>query len=563
METWNCQRYQKDVKAALTSLAREKVVSRIWKKDWTVWKTKPDEIVNRLGWLTCPWESVKILPQAQRLAQEIRRERYQDALLLGMGGSSLAPLVLEKTFQTKPGFLGLTVLDSTVPGAIQEVTRHLNPRTTLFIVSSKSGTTAETAALFSYFWNLTAESLGEEKASRHFIAITDESTPLAGEARRLGFRSLFLGDPEIGGRFSALSLFGLVPSSLKGIDGGRLLKMAREMAVRCQEEDPVANPGAYLGTLLAVMADKGKDKMTFLLSPRLQSFGLWLEQLIAESTGKEGKGIVPVEGEPPGPPRVYGSDRFFVHLSFGRRSSWPENLLRWKRAGFPILSLHLPTCFHLGAQFFLWEFSIAVAGHFLGVNPFDQPDVDLTKKKTRQFLDSYREKKRLSEESPCLTEGNISLFLEGKASSLAEGVQSFLSQARSGDYVGIQAFVDPTGSTRRALQELRVLLRDKTGLAVTVGFGPRYLHSTGQLHKGDSGRGLFIQLTADPDEDLPVPDAPGSSEAALTFGVLSMAQALGDGAALKAADRRLLRLHIHGRTEEGLVRIISLLRKNK
>ncbi len=564
MEILNFQEYQKRLEAALACLAEARIIERIWKKDWTVWKRKPEEIANRLGWLTAPQECRKILPQVENLVREMRQEGYRRALLLGMGGSSLAPLVLSTIFRRKPGFLELTVLDSTLPSMVLNVSRKLQPAKTLFIVSSKSGTTVETSALFKYFWNQTLHSLGKKEVGRHFIAITDESTPLAMESRRLRFRSLFFGEPDIGGRFSALSAFGLVPAALLGIKLSRILESAETMAEKCERTANLrANPGAFLGAVLATMAEGGRDKLTLLLPSRLRSFGLWLEQLIAESTGKEGKGILPVEGEPPGPPRVYGKDRFFVHIGFntGTDASTNKTLQVWKKARFPILSLSIPDASSLGGQFFLWEFAIAVAGHFLRINPFDQPDVDKTKKKTHGFLEAYQKTKTMDEKKPCLSEKGVSLFSGQKAYTLVEGLRKFLDEAQPGDYIALQAFLPSTLAVHRRLQELRALLRDKTGLAATLGYGPRYLHSTGQLHKGDGGRGLFLQLTASAAEDIPVPNSPGSEDSALTFGVLSTAQALGDGAALRSSGRRLIRLHIEGEVEKGLRYILSVARE--
>ena len=554
---------KEEIDAALSALSKEKIVERIWKKDWTVWKNEPKEIANRLGWLTSPDEAWKALPGIDRFVREVRRDRYTQALLLGMGGSSLAPLVLSSTFKTRPGCLDVVVLDSTAPAAVLEVSRRHDPAKTLFIVSSKSGTTAETLSFLNFFWNRTAECPGENRPGEHFIAITDDGTPLAEEARRLRFRSLFLGDPDVGGRFSALSVFGLIPGSLKGINLRLILKSAEEMARRCRETADVwANPGAYLGAILGVMAQKGKDKVTFFLSPRLAALGTWLEQLIAESTGKQGQGLVPVEGERPGSPRVYGPDRFFIQIKMRSDVSNESALQRLNRAGFPVLSLNVPSAGYLGGQFFLWEFATAVAGHILGLNPFDQPNVDLSKKKTQGFLETYREKGILPEEKPRLVEDGIRLFSEAKVSTLAEGLKNLLDQARPGDYIAIQAFLSPEAPTTQALQKLRTLLRDKTGLAVTVGYGPRFLHSTGQLHKGDSGGGVFIQVTAGDSHDLAIPDAPGASRSSLTFGILKAAQAKGDYEALKSAGRRIIRFHLSREAEKGLARIMTAVQEN-
>lgn len=550
--------YEKEVEKALLILDRERVIERIWKKDWTLWKTSPQEIANRLGWLTAPRAARKILPSIDSLVTKVREEGYDRVLLLGMGGSSLAPLVLSSTFRTKPGFLGLKVLDSTIPSTIWRIRGKIDPSRTLFIVSSKSGTTMETMALFRYFWNEAVQSLGQEKAGRHFVAITDENSPLAEEAGRLGFRSLFLGDPDIGGRFSALSPFGLVPGALMGLNLARLVRSAEGMAEECREVVNLrVNPGALLGTALAVMVERGRDKLTLFLPPRLESFGLWLEQLVAESTGKEGKGIVPVHGEPPLPELSYGEDRFFVLVTL-RKATEGEAMARgWQKANLPYVVLHLDNAWDLGGQFFLWEFAIAVAGQFLKINPFNQPDVDSTKKKTLDFLKTYQEKRRWPEEMFCLEQGGVRMSYESRVSSIAEGWRSFLGRSKAGDYIALQAFLPTTPAINRALGELRLLLGEKTGLAVTSGYGPRYLHSTGQLHKGGSNRGLFVLLAAEPGPDIPVPDEPGSSCASLTFGELSMAQALADGAALRAAHRRLIRFDLGRQVAQGLRRIHS------
>ncbi len=549
---------KEDLAEALAALSKKRIIERIWKKDWTVWKNEPEKIASRLGWLACPQKARKALPGIGRFVREVRRDGYTHALLLGMGGSSLAPLVLASTFKTRPGYLDLIVLDSTVPAAVLDVRHKLNPARTLFIVSSKSGTTVETMSLFSLFWNWTAECLGEARTGEHFIAITGKGTPLAEEARRLRFRSLFLGDPEIGGRFSALSPFGLIPGSLKGINLPLILKSAGEMAQRCRKtSDLKVNPGAYLGAILGVMAKKGKDKVTFFLSPGLASLGAWLEQLIAESTGKEGKGIVPVEGEPIGSREVYGPDRFFISIRLRGDISNENALRRLKAAGFPVLSLNVRSAGHLGGQFFLWEFATAVAGHILGINPFDQPDVDLTKKKTQSFLETYRKKGALPEEKPRILEDGIRLFSEARVSTLAEGLRNFLDQARAGDYIAIQAFLSPEPLTTLALQKLRALLREKTRLAVTLGYGPRFLHSTGQLHKGDPGRGLFIQIAAPASEDVPIPDGPGSACASLSFGMLCASQARGDYEVLKSAGRRIIRVGLSQEVGKGLTAILS------
>ena len=558
IETANLQDYEKAVADGLADLARRKVVSRIWKKDWTVWRDDPGEVRNRLGWLSSPRTMERRLGGMKLYARRIRDKGYTQALLLGMGGSSLAPLVLADVFNTPPGYLDLGVLDLTDPAAVLSWQRKINPAKTLFIVSSKSGTTVETNSFFRFFWNWATDRVGAKKAGGHFAAITDPGTPLEEEARRLGFGAVFAGDPEIGGRFSALSPFCLVPAALKGIRVESLLETAVAMSVQCRHEpDLMANPGALLGTILGVLAEKGRDKLTLLISPRLRSFGLWLEQLIAESTGKEGKGILPVDGEKVGAPESYGDDRLFVRIKERGETAGDASARRLETAGFPLLSFVIPGPSHLGGQFFLWEFATAVAGYFLGVNPFDQPDVDSAKKKTQEFVSYYLEHGSLPEQKPRFRRSGISLFSDVRAPSFGGSLERFLCSAASGDYLAVQAFLAPTGETDASLQKLRLRLRDRTRLATTVGYGPRFLHSTGQLHKGDRGNGLFIQITADDRRDAAIPDSPGESGSSLSFGLLKAAQARGDFEALRSRGRRIVRLDLGKDAAAGLKRLLS------
>jgi glucose-6-phosphate isomerase/transaldolase/glucose-6-phosphate isomerase len=561
IETANLNEFEKPIEEALAILSKEKIILRIWEKDWTVWKNDPREISNRLGWLTLPQRMEKELSNISQFIHEVRKKGFTHALLLGMGGSSLAPLVLKSVFKTAKGYLDLEILDSTDPAAVLHLQNKLNPKKALIIVSSKSGTTVETISFFKFFWNWIAESLGEDRTGEHFLAITDPGTPLEDLAQCLRFGAVFLGGPEIGGRFSALSPFGLVPSALKGIKIPEILKTAKGMAGLCRKAaDLKANPGAYLGTILGILTQRGYDKVTFLLSPRLESFGLWLEQLIAESTGKEGKGMLPVEGEPIGPAKVYGRDRLFVYIKERGDNTNEAVIKRLKSAGFPMLLMTFPAIHHFGSQFFLWEFATAVAGIFLRINPFDQPNVESAKKKTQEMLGIYRQQGTFAEENPSFEAKGISLFSDIQALSLGDCLKSFLGQARPGDYLAIQAFLAPKRQTAAALQKLRVLLRERTRRATTVGYGPRFLHSTGQLHKGDRGNGLFIQITCDDEKDAAIPDEPGSSSSTISFGVLKAAQARGDFEALKSSGRRIIRLHVGKDTGSGLEKIIKLFR---
>lgn len=554
IQTENLQIFEKAIRKSLDKISRRNIIARIWSKDWTVWKKDKREISNRLGWLLSPQEMTKNQPQIEKFIQTIREEGYTHALLLGMGGSSLAPEVLSTVFKTQEGYLDLHILDSTDPAAILSIKNKLNPQRTLFIVSSKSGTTVETLSLFNFFFNWVSES------GSHFIAITDPGTPLEDIARNLCFRACYLGDPEIGGRFSALSPFGLVPSALKGIEIQKILDKGQEMAALCQISSPLQNnPGAFLGAILGVLAEASRDKATFILSPKIESFGFWLEQLIAESTGKEGKAILPVVGEPLTRLDAYGDDRFFVYLRLEEDKTYEPAINALKGAQWPLITLTLSDIYELGSQFFLWEMATAISCFLLGINPFDQPNVEASKKKTLEILKIYKEKGMLYPEKPAFKEKEISLYSEIAATSMKRGFELFLAQARPGDYVAIQAFLQPCSEIVEALQSLRVRLRDKTKLAVTVGFGPRFLHSTGQLHKGDKGNGLFIQLVAADLLDLPIPDQPGSPHSTLSFRVLKEAQARGDRETLKERGRRVIRFHLGENVREGLKKIISFI----
>jgi transaldolase/glucose-6-phosphate isomerase len=546
--------YQAGVDHTLTEMADNRITRRIWAHDHTVWKPEPTEITNRLGWLHTAQVMLENVPRLEALAQEVRAAGYTHALLLGMGGSSLAPEVFRKTFGVTEGYLDLAVLDSTDPGAVLAHAERLDMENTLFIVATKSGTTVETLSTFKFFYNQVADAVGadgstelaEVRAGEHFVAITDPGTPLTNLADRYHFRAIFLNDPNIGGRYSALSYFGLVPAALVGVDVPRLLDRALAVASGC--ESCVAagdNSGAWLGAILGELAKAGRDKTTFVLSPAIASFGDWVEQLIAESTGKEGRGILPVVGEPLGPPEVYGDDRLFVHIRLDGDETHDAALDTLEAAGHPVVRLNLRDRYDLGGQFFLWEMATAVAGHRLGINPFDQPNVEAAKVLARRMVAEYTEKGTLP---------------SGESAPLSpEALKEFLAQAQPSDYIALQAYLRPTAETDTALLRLRTRLRDRLRLATTVGYGPRFLHSTGQLHKGDAGRGLFIQFTADDPRDAPIPDEAGSPESSITFGVLKAAQALGDRQALLDAGRRVIRFHLRDDVVGGLKRLMEAL----
>jgi len=524
--------YQAAVNAALTEMARQRIVPRIWQHDHTVWKPQPTEIANRLGWLHIAQGMREQIGCLEALTADVRAAGYTHALLLGMGGSSLAPEVMRRTFGVQPGYLSLDVLDSTDPAAVLAYAERLDLARTLFIVSTKSGSTVETLSFFKFFYNRLADVLDIEEVGAHFIAITDPGSKLADLAQAYDFRATFLNEPHIGGRYSALSYFGLVPAALIGLD----LKLLLDRATAVASDD-----GAYLGAVVGQLALAGRDKITFVASPPIASLGDWLEQLIAESTGKEGQGILPVVGEPLGPPEVYGDDRLFIYLQLDGDDTCDAALQTLQDTGQPVLRLRLHDRYALGAQFFLWEMATAVAAHQLGINPFDQPNVEAAKLLAHQMVTAYVEKGALP---------------GGKAAPpTGEALGEFLAQAQAGDYLALQAYLQPTGDTTAALQALRVQLRDRLKLATTVGYGPRFLHSTGQLHKGDAGNGLFVQFTADDPRDAPIPDEAGQPESSITFGVLKMAQALGDGQALRDAGRRVIRFHLGRDVVGGLKRL--------
>ena len=554
--------FQDDITASLKKLKQEKIVARIWEHDHTVWKPDPTGITDRLGWLASPEVMKEAVKDIEIVAHDLRADGITDALLMGMGGSSLAPDVFQKIFGAKEGYLNLTVLDSTDPGAVLAVAKKLNPATTVYIASTKSGGTVETLSFLKYFYNQTLDKVGPGNVGRHFIAITDPGSNLEKLAKDLHFRLTFLNDPNIGGRYSALSYFGLVPAGLLGINLRKLLESASEMACNCEASNcPVAgnNTGAQLGTVLGEMARKGRDKLTFIISPEIAPFGAWVEQLIAESTGKEGAGILPVVGEEVLNPDEYAADRLFVYLRLNDDYTFDERANALIKAGLPLVQINLKDRYALGGEFFRWEMATAIASYFLGINPFDQPNVEAAKDLARKMVAAYQKEGTLPQLKPSLQTGEVIVYGAEKAKSLREAIEGFLCEADLGDedgkgrsYVALQAFVQPTKENDRGLEKLRGLIQKKYRLATTVGYGPRFLHSTGQLHKGDGGKGLFIQITADAAEDAAIPDKAGEADSSITFGVLIAAQALGDRQALLDAHRRVIRFHFSGDVVQGL-----------
>ena len=511
----------------IAKLESDSVPARLWQGDPSLWTTDPDgqaEVEKRLGWLRLPETSKSLLSELNDFADVVHYNGIKRVLLLGMGGSSLAPEVLSFVFasptrEAAEGKPCLSILDSTDPAQVAQAAEQYPPDKSLYIVSSKSGTTAEMMAFFEYFWELSG---GD---GSRFVAVTDPGTPLEKLARERGFRKIFNADPNVGGRYSALTAFGLLPAALLGLDVKRLLAQAESMMEQSAAAISAArNPGLVLGAVMAEAALAGRDKLTILADEPLVTFGSWLEQLIAESSGKEGKGIIPVDREPVGDVSVYGQDRLFVYLR--QTGEYDESVMALREGGQPVLEIPVSETYDLGVEFYRWEFAIAVACHILGVNAFDQPNVEDAKKRAKARIASYQEKGKL--------EAGEFVPLEETKSALS----SFLKRAMPGDYIAIAAFLPRTAEMIAALQDLRVAIRAKTKCAVTLGFGPRFLHSTGQLHKGGPNSGLFLQITADPQEDIEIPTQ------GLSFGTLELAQALGDYEALGAKDRRLLRVHL-------------------
>ena len=500
------------VEQALADLDARDVLPRMRRPDHTVWCDDPTEITepNRLGWLEVAGEMAQQTQDLRDFAASISADGYTMTVLLGMGGSSLAPEVLYTTFGHAPDRLGLRVLDATHPDQVLGLTDTLDLGKTLFVVASKSGSTIETMSQFRYFWDLIPE-------GAHFIAITDPGSGLQKLGEEKGFRRVFLNRADIGGRYSALSYFGLVPAALIGADLDAILAQATAMSSACESPAAAANPGAWFGAVIGEASLAGRDKLTLFLPPRLASFGDWVEQLLAESTGKEGKGIVPIAGEPAGPPDSYGPDRLFV--SIGESTDFAG----LEAAGHPVVQLPYEGPEQLGAEFLRWEFATAIAGQRLHINPFDQPNVQSAKDATSRILEAG-----MTEAPPTPSMADV------------------LAGVKPGDYIAVLAYLPRNPVTERELEALRLDLRDRYLVATSMGFGPRYLHSTGQLHKGGPNSGVFILLTDDADRDAPVPGSP------YTFDRLRTSQALGDLQSLQATGRRVAHVHLNGERVEAI-----------
>ncbi|HWE99591.1 MAG TPA: bifunctional transaldolase/phosoglucose isomerase [Caulobacteraceae bacterium] len=554
---------QADYDAALKRAAHEGWIRRFWKKDSSLWAG--GDGAKWLGWLDAAGAGCVDLPLLEGLRDEVHKAGFADAVLLGMGGSSLGPEVLAQTFGAQAGYPKLTILDSTDPAQVERIAALLDPARTLFIVSSKSGTTLEPDVLHRYFFEFVERALGEGKAGARFIAITDPGSKLEETARAQGFWRIFPGEPTIGGRYSVLSNFGMVPAAVMGLDVRRLFETVATMKRSCGPSvPPAANPGVSLGCLLGVGAKAGRDKVSLIVSDGIGDIGAWLEQLIAESTGKNGKGLIPIAAEPLGRPEVYGADRVFAYLRLdGRDDPARDGAVRaLEDAGHPVVRITLASREMIFQEFFRWEVAIATAGAVIGIDPFDQPDVEASKIKTRSLTDDYEKSGQWAAEAPVIEDANFALFADAanaKALSAAAGsatveawLRAHFDRAGPGDYVALLAYIDHTRAHVAALQALRERLRDSRKVATALEFGPRFLHSTGQAYKGGPNSGVFLQITA---RDRPHLAIPGRKA---DFGIVVEAEARGDFEVLNERGRRALRLQIAGDVEAGLARLSGL-----
>jgi transaldolase / glucose-6-phosphate isomerase len=542
------------VKAALEDWRKDGKLRRLWAGDPSLWTTTDEE--NWLGWLGVVDKQIKGVATLNDFAADVKNSGFTDVLLLGMGGSSLGPEVFAKTFGSRPGFPKLHVLDSTDPAQIKAFENKVDLKKTLFLVSSKSGTTLEPNIFKQYFFERAKKALGADPA-KHFVAITDPGSALDKLAKAEGFRQVCYGLPTIGGRYSVLSNFGMVPAAAIGVDPKAFLDRTAEMARSCAASaPPVENPGVILGAILGVCQRQGRDKVTVIASEGVADFGAWLEQLLAESTGKLGKGIVPVDAEPVGAPTVYGHDRLFayIRLSADKDEARDKAVAALEAAGQPVVRITVNDKMQLGQEFFRWEMATAVAGSVIGINPFDQPDVEASKIKTRELTEAYEKTGKLPAEEPFFAADGIELYadprnageLKPNATNLAAALKAHLDRAHAGDYVATLAYIERNPAHIAALQRLRTLIRDRKKVATCLGFGPRFLHSTGQAYKGGPNSGVVLQITCSDPHDLPVPGQK------YTFGVVKAAQARGDFGVLAERGRRALRVHLANGVEPGL-----------
>ncbi len=549
--------------ASLEDWKKNNKVARLWQKDATIW-TGADES-NWLGWLTITEEQLAHMDALKQIAADVKKARFKHALLLGMGGSSLCPEVLRMTFGKVKGFPELHVLDSTDPAQIKAIEAKLDLKNTICIVSSKSGSTLEPNIYKQYFFERVKAKVGEQEVGNRFIAITDPGSKMQQVAEADKFRRVFFGVPSIGGRYSAISNFGMAPAAVMGLDVAKFLKTTQEMVQACGASSVAdANRGVILGTILGVAANHGRDKLTIITSPGIFDLGAWLEQLIAESTGKIGKGIIPVDRERLARPAAYGNDRVFAYLRLATKPNKSQDaaVAALEKAGHPVVRITLPNVNTLGQEFFRWEIATAVAGSIIGINAFNQPDVEASKVETRKLTSEYETTGKLPPEVPFFEAGGIQLFADEKnvaavhgGLSIADVLKTHLARIGTGDYFAVLGYIPMNDANEKALQTIRHTVRDKKKAATVLGFGPRFLHSTGQAYKGGPNSGVFLQITCDDAADLPVPGQK------YTFGIVKAAQARGDFAVLAERGRRALRVHLGKNLKSGLAALTKAVQR--
>ena len=549
---------------SIEKLTHDNVAERIWNRDHTVWSQDPNEISNRLGWLDCSKVTLSKFDEIEDFVNEVKSEGFTNVLLMGMGGSSLAPEVFSKTFGTKEGYLNLSVIDSTHPAAVIKYENEIDFSKTLFIVSTKSGGTVETISFMKYFYNKSIEKIGLEKTEKHFVAVTDPGSGLEDMAKELNFRKIFINDPNIGGRYSALSLFGIVPATLIGVDIKRLFTstVKAEEDSKAKVEFGKTNISSQIGALMSSLAKQGKDKLTFVYSSQIGSFGSWVEQLIAESTGKLGEGILPVDGADFSDLTKFSDDRIFVITRLSNDDSFESVIKKLSEMNFPVIEITIDSIYDYGYQFFAWEFATAVSGWGLGIQPFDQPNVESAKISARKVVKEYNEKGELPKLKVNFQEQNIEVTGDTDKQNLTEVINDFfdkLNKVNPKGYISLQSYTDPYGIMNEKLDSLAKKLEKKYKAAVTIGFGPRFLHSTGQLHKGDAGNGLFIQFLDNQNVDAAIPEKAKSNESSMSFGVLVKSQAMGDRDALINSNRKVLTLQFKNSSDSAMDYLIDLI----
>ncbi len=544
------------VNTAVAATETDDVVKRIWRKDVSLWKS--DEagtaiIGKSLGWLTVADEMIGVVDELREFADSIRNRGFRHVMVCGMGGSSLCPEVLARTFGPQSGFPELLVLDSTDPDVIAGFAQRIDVKHCLFIIASKSGSTTEPNVFYKYWFDEVSKL--SETPGDNFVAITDPGSPLVDTASELKFQRIFLNQPDIGGRYSALSYFGMVPAALMGLDIHAFLETARQAARACAT---APNDALELGTIMGECANTGRDKLTLVIDQPIETLGLWIEQLVAESTGKQDKGILPVNGESLGSPEVYGDDRLFVSISIGPVSVETKvKLEALARAGHPIIYRELSSPNDLAAEFFVWEFATACAGWRLGINPFDQPNVQEAKDATKELLSSFERRGHLDQRDELAADDVVTIYgdVDSPGNSIAEVLSAHLATIKPGDYIAFLNYIEETQDIDRKFQEVRTQLRDATKCAVTIGYGPRFLHSTGQLHKGGPDTGVFFQIIANDQTDFAVPGEP------YTFSILKQAQALGDYRALAKRGCRVIGIDLGPDAALGLDHLCELMKR--